>query len=81
MIEKNCVASTDVDAKLDVLAEAIMSHCQKAGGNRKFEVECISATIDNGVLCNELVNVPKRLRFSPDQVHKCDVHTDAITFN
>lgn len=41
----------------------------------------VSATIDNGVLCNKPVNLKESLGFSPDQVHKCDVHPDVIAFN
>ena len=47
----------------------------------KFETKCVSDTIENSVLRNEPVKVPGWLGFSPDQVHKSDVHTDAIAFN
>jgi len=39
----------------------------------EFEAKCVSATIDNSVLCNGLVEVPEWLGFSPDQVHESDV--------
>ena len=32
----------------------------------KYKAKCVSAMIDNIFLCNEPVNVPKWLGFSPD---------------
>ena len=69
----------DYGCDLQCLDEDLME--ETSSKFSKFEAECVSDTISNGVLCNEQVKVPEWLGSSPDQVYKCDIHTDVIAFD